>query len=206
METDDPRGLVSCCTGLFFPVPHALPIAPALRLPFFLAPRRGPVFLLRLPLGPLLRLLPALVTAITLRGLLRPKAGAASLQQTPPRSWPAHRARTSGCLLIFGIVCRTFRKAHGRWSSQKLMPRRGTLIPLRGAAVCSPTADAAKQSIRRNQHSTSKYSASVPSPAGIVAFASEAVPTLSDIKRPSLSYAFLGLGVIISRARPVHFY
>jgi hypothetical protein len=37
--------------------------------------------------------------------------------------------------LIFGSVCRTFRKAHGRYSSQKLMPRRGTLIPLRGAAI-----------------------------------------------------------------------
>src|SRR5580704_11646130 len=32
----------------------------------------------------------------------------------------------SACLLILGSFCRTFRKAHGRYSSQKLMPRRGT--------------------------------------------------------------------------------
>ena len=58
-----------------------------------------------------------------------------SLQQTHPRPWPPGWLHASGCLLIFGTVCRTFRKAHGRYSSQKLMPRGGTLIPLRGAAV-----------------------------------------------------------------------
>ena len=56
-----------------------------------------------------------------------------SLQQTHPPSRPACQMHVSACLLIFGSVCRTFRKAHGRYCSQKLMPRRGTLIPLRGA-------------------------------------------------------------------------
>src|SRR3984957_9842750 len=37
----------------------------------------------------------------------------------------------------------------GGRSSQKLMPRRGTLIPLRRAAVGSPTLDAGTQSTRR---------------------------------------------------------
>ena len=50
-----------------------------------------------------------------------------SFQQTHPRSRPACGMHASACLLILGSVCRTFRKAHGRYCSQKLMPRRGTL-------------------------------------------------------------------------------
>jgi hypothetical protein len=49
-----------------------------------------------------------------------------SFQQAHPRSRPACRMHAFACLLILGSVCRTFRKAHGRYCSQKLMPRRGT--------------------------------------------------------------------------------
>src|SRR2546429_7262191 len=132
---DYPRRLVRGLAGRFFPVLHALPVAPALGLALFLTRRRGPVLLLGLPLGPLPRLLSTRGTAVTLRGSLRRKGLLTALQQTHPRPRPACWMHASGCLLIFGSVCRTFRKAHGRYSSQKLMPRRGTLIPLRGAAV-----------------------------------------------------------------------
>jgi hypothetical protein len=116
------RGLA----GRFFPVPHALPVAPALGLPLFLTRRHSPVLLLGLPLGPLPRLLSTRCTAVTLRGSLRMKGLLTPLQQTHARPRPACWMHASGCLLIFGSVCRTFRKAHGRYSSQKLMPRRGT--------------------------------------------------------------------------------
>jgi hypothetical protein len=83
-----------------------------------------------------------------------------SLQQTHPPSRPACQMHVSACLLIFGSVCRTFRKAHGRYCSQKLMPRRGTLIPLRGAAVRSPTVD---QKLHAAQtHSISTHSRRTP--------------------------------------------
>jgi hypothetical protein len=137
-RADYPR----CLAGLFFPVPHALAVALALGLPLFLTRRRGPVLLLCFPLGPLPRLLSTPGTAVALRGLLRMKGLLTSLQQTHPRPRPTCWMHASGCLLIFGSVCRTFRKAHGRYSSQKLMPRRGTSnsSPGRSSSVRSPTA------------------------------------------------------------------
>src|SRR5229473_8274925 len=119
---DYPRGLVRGLAGRFFPVLHALPVAPTLCLPFFLTRRRDPVLLLGLPLGPLPRLLSTPGTAVALRGLLRMKGLLTALQQTHPRPRPPcwmHPSDPSSCLLIFGSVCRTFRKAHGRYSSQK---------------------------------------------------------------------------------------
>ena len=63
-----------------------------------------------------------------------------SLQQTHARPRPACRMHASACLLILGSVCRTFRKAHGRYSSQKLMPRRGTANSSPGRSrIRSPT-------------------------------------------------------------------
>jgi hypothetical protein len=142
LGADYPRRLVRGLTGLFFPVPHALPEAPALGLSLFLTPRRGPVLLLRLPRGPLARLLSTPSTAVALRGLLRMEELLTSLQQTHPPSRPACEMHASGCLLILESVCRTFRKAHGRYSSQKLMPRRGTLNSSPGRSSSrSPTVD-----------------------------------------------------------------
>src|SRR5438874_12645537 len=123
---DYPRRLVRGLAGRFFPVLHALPVAPALGLALFLTRRRGSVLLLGLPLGPRPRLPSTRGTAVTLLGSLRRKGLLTALQQTHPRPRPACWMHASGCLLIFGSVCRTFRKAHGRYSSQKLMPRRGT--------------------------------------------------------------------------------
>jgi hypothetical protein len=137
---DYPRRLVRGLAGRFFPVLHALPVAPALGLPLFLTRRHSPVLLLGLPLGPLPRLLSTRCTAVTLRGSLRMKGLLTPLQQTHARPRPACWMHASGCLLIFGSVCRTFRKAHGRYSSQKLMPRRGTSNSSPGPSrVRSPT-------------------------------------------------------------------
>src|ERR1700675_942349 len=117
---DDPRRLVRGLAGRFFPVPQALPVAPALGLPHFHTRRRGPVLLLCFPLGPLPRLLSTRGTAVALRGLLRMKGLLTALQQTHARPRPTCWIQASACLLIFGSVCRTFRKAHARYSSQKL--------------------------------------------------------------------------------------
>src|SRR5205823_6344187 len=59
---------------------------------------------------------------------------------------------SSDLLLIFGRVGRTFRKAHGRYSSQKLMPRRGTSnsSPGRSSSVRSPTVDQRKAPVGHN--------------------------------------------------------
>jgi len=136
--------------ALCFSRPDALSIASALGLPLLLPRRRGPVFLLCFPFRPFPCLLSALLTAIALRGPLRMEGLLTTLQQTLSRSRPTCRTSTSASLLISWIVCRTFRKAHGRYCSQKLMPRRGTRIPLRGAAVRSPTADATSNPLGAN--------------------------------------------------------
>ena len=101
---DDPRGLLRGLAGRFFPVLHALPVAPALCLPLFLTRRRGPVLLLGLPLGPLPRVLSTRSTAVALQGLLRMKGLLTSLQQTRARPRPPCRTHVSpsGCLLILG--------------------------------------------------------------------------------------------------------
>src|SRR6266851_1459853 len=89
---DYPRGLVRGLAGRFFPVLHALPVAPTLCLPFFLTRRRDPVLLLGLPLGPLPRLLPTRGTAVALRGLLRMKGCS-----QPFSKHTRVRARRAGC-------------------------------------------------------------------------------------------------------------
>ncbi len=55
----------------------------------------------------------------------------------------------SACLLVFGSVCRTFRKAHGRSSSQKLMPRRGTSNSSPGRSISFTDRGSASGSTRR---------------------------------------------------------
>src|SRR5204862_8129579 len=91
-------------------------------------------------------------TAGTMRGSLSRKELITALQQTHPRPRPACWMHASGCLLIFGRVCRTLRKAHGRYSSQKLMPRRGTSnsSPGRSSSVRSPTGDERKAAVGHN--------------------------------------------------------
>ena len=107
---DYPRGLGNGLVRGAFPVPCALPVAPALAVPFLFARRRRPVVLLRLPARPAARLPAALLAAIALVRLPRMEALPASFEQTPPRPGtlpPASR-------LLFDMGCRTLKKAHGR--------------------------------------------------------------------------------------------
>ena len=91
-----------------------LPIVPALPVAFLFAGCGDPIFLLRLPPRPNPRRLPAPVAAIALPRVSRPKAPLASLEQASPRPRPAHPPLPPTGLLIFGMVCRILRRAHGR--------------------------------------------------------------------------------------------
>ena len=91
-----------------------MPVAPALPAAFLFARRRGPVFLLALPPRPYPRRLPAMLAAIALPRVSRPKAPLASFEQTSPQPRPAHQPFALAALLIFGMACRTLGKAHGR--------------------------------------------------------------------------------------------
>ena len=109
----------------------ARPVAAALRLPLLLAVRRPTITSPRLPLPPLPCLLPTRLAAIAGHRLLGPEGLLTALQQTPPRSRSASRALSAlprRGPLILERICRIFRRAHGRWCSQKLMPRRGTSL------------------------------------------------------------------------------
>src|SRR5205085_404781 len=110
---DDPRGFVNCLWLWWFPTFDALAVAPALPVPFLLARRRRPVSLLRLPLRPLPRRLPAMLAAIALARLPGMEALLASFQQAAPHPRPT-RQSLRPTLLIFGMGCRTLGRAHGR--------------------------------------------------------------------------------------------
>jgi hypothetical protein len=116
--SDYPRGVVNCLWLWWFPAFDALPVAPALPVPFLLARCRRPVSLLRLPPRPFPRRLPAMLAAIALARLSRMKALLASLQQTTPGPGgtprPPGQSFPSASLLIFGMACRTLGRAHGR--------------------------------------------------------------------------------------------
>ncbi len=84
-----PRGVVNCLWLWWFPPFDALPVTPALPVPFLLARPCRPVSLLCLPPRPLPRRLPAALAAIALACLPRMKALLASLQQTAPHPRPA---------------------------------------------------------------------------------------------------------------------
>jgi len=62
--SDYPRGVVNCLWLCWFPALDALPVAPALPVPFLLARYRRPVSLLRLPARPFPRRRPAARAAI----------------------------------------------------------------------------------------------------------------------------------------------
>ena len=100
----------------------AFPIVPALTVAFLFAHRRAPVSLLALPPRPYL---PAMLAAIAVPHVSRPKAPLASLEQTPPGTGPARRQFPPAGLLIFGMACRTLGKAHGRSLLPEALPWRG---------------------------------------------------------------------------------
>src|SRR5580700_9027301 len=114
--SDDPRGVLNCLWLWWFPAFDALPVAPALPVPFLSARLCRPVSLLRLPLRPLPRRLPAALAAIVLARLPGMKELLASLQQTmPPPRAPGQSLPPPppASLLIFAMACSTLRKAHG---------------------------------------------------------------------------------------------
>jgi hypothetical protein len=123
--SDYPRGVWNCLTCRWFSVPDALPIAPALPVPLLFAGRSVPVSLLGFPPRPGPRRLPALLTAIALPRMSRPKVLLTSFEQTPPGAWPAHQPFASAALLIFGMACRTLGRAQGRSLLPEALPRRG---------------------------------------------------------------------------------
>ena len=102
-----------------------MPVAPALPVAFLFAPRRGPVSLLALPPRPYPRRLPAMLAAIALPRVSRPKAPLASFEQTSPRPRPARQPFVLTALLICGMACRTLGKAHGRSLLPEALPWRG---------------------------------------------------------------------------------
>src|SRR5580698_11182931 len=109
---DYPRGFRNsffrrCCLA----VSDSLSITPALPVTSLFSYRRRPIVLLRLPLRPSPRRLPAFVTAIALSRPLRTKTPLASLQQTATRP-RAPAGRLAG-FPIFGRECRILVRAHG---------------------------------------------------------------------------------------------
>ena len=123
--SDYPRGVWNCFTCRWFSVSDTLPIAPALPVPLLFAGRSVPVSLLGFPPRPSPRRLPALLAAIALPRLSRPKVLLTSFEQTPPGPWPAHQPLVSAALLIFGMACRTLGRAQGRSLLPEALPRRG---------------------------------------------------------------------------------
>src|SRR5277367_1686825 len=105
--SDYPRRVVNCLWFWRYPTLDALPVAPALPVPFLLARRRLPIALLRLPPRPFPRSLLTVLAAIALACLPGMKALLASLQQTTPHARPACRALPLASLLIFGMACST---------------------------------------------------------------------------------------------------
>ena len=123
--SDYPRGVWNCFTCRWFSVSDTLPIAPALPVPLLFAGRSVPVSLLGFPPRPSPRRLPALLAAIALPRMSRPKLLLTSFEQTPPGPWPAHQPFASAALLIFGMACRTLGRAQGRSLLPEALPRRG---------------------------------------------------------------------------------
>jgi hypothetical protein len=122
------------------------------------------------------------------------KALLASFQQAVPCPPPAKGPLPppGSCRLILGRVCRTFRRAHGRWCSQKLIPRRGGLL-LSGA---QPIADSltpprTQKSIplKHHPHSTSKPGPrDSPSDRGPLARRHRAKAALSQLGPPQWTH------------------
>jgi len=103
--SDDPRGVANYLWLWWFPGFDALAVALALPVAFLLARRRRPVPLLRLPLRPLPRRLPAMPAAIALARLPGTKALLAPFEQTIPHARSAWQPSPPPSLLIFGMTC-----------------------------------------------------------------------------------------------------
>src|SRR6516225_720069 len=123
--SDDPRTLLNCPCFYRLPALEALPVAPALPLPFLLPRRRFPVALLRLPPRPLPRSRPAEIAAIPLARMPRTKALLASLQKTVPRPRPPCPALPPATCLHFPWRVALSDRPMGGDDSQKLLPWRG---------------------------------------------------------------------------------
>jgi hypothetical protein len=123
--SDYPRGVWNCFTCRWFSVPDTLPIALALPVPLLFASRSVPVSLLGFPPRPGPRRLPALLAAIALPRMSRPKVLLTSFEQTLPGAGPAHQPFASAALLIFGMACSTLGRAQGRSLLPEALPRRG---------------------------------------------------------------------------------
>src|ERR1017187_4161082 len=111
--SDYHRRVLNCFWLWCFPAFDALPVAPALPVALPFARRRLPICLLGFPARPPPRRLPAARAAIPLTCLPGMNALLASFQQTTthPRQT---RQSPPPSLLIFGMVCRTLGRAHGR--------------------------------------------------------------------------------------------
>jgi hypothetical protein len=96
-----------------------------LPVPLLFAGRSVPVSLLGFPPRPGPRRLPALLAAIALPRMSRPKVLLTSFEQTLPGAGPAHQPFASAALLIFGMACRTLGRAQGRSLLPEALPRRG---------------------------------------------------------------------------------
>ena len=123
--SDYPRGIRNDFASWWFSAPDPLPVTPALPIPFLFTRRRVPVALLGFPPRPGPRRLPALLTAIALPRMSRPKVLLTSFEQTPPGPWPARRPFAPSALLIFGMACSTLGRAQGRSLLPEALPRRG---------------------------------------------------------------------------------
>ena len=94
-------------------------------VPLLFAGRSVPVSLLGFPPRPGPRRLPALLAAIALPRMSRPKVLLTSFEQTLPGAGPAHQSFASAALLIFGLACSTLGRAQGRSLLPEALPRRG---------------------------------------------------------------------------------
>src|SRR5215471_8237739 len=112
--SDYPRGLTNCLWLFWFPGCDAFPVATA--LPIALLPARlgRAISLLRLPLPPLPRFLPATLAAISLARSPRMKLLFTPFEQTTPRAWLPCSALPPARRLIFTPTCTTLGRAHGR--------------------------------------------------------------------------------------------
>src|SRR6266566_7705910 len=111
-RSDYPRSLVNCLWLWCFSAFDALPVAPALPVPFLLARRRLPISLLRLPSRPSPRRFPAICAAITLARLPpRMETLLAPFQQTRPCSRPAARSPPPATSLLLGRLGTIFGRA-----------------------------------------------------------------------------------------------
>jgi hypothetical protein len=128
---------------LCLPFLPTLPIAAALGPPLLLAVQGLTIASPRLPPSPPAGFRLARLTAIARQRLLGPENLPAALQQTPPPARSASRALSAlprRGPLILERICRIFRRAHGRWCSQKLMPRRGILLLSGALLIIAPLA------------------------------------------------------------------